>query len=756
MTTCSWNFLPFGWLGPRGQTACRTTSCFCVLLLLNLAATLLGEEAPAPPSHLSATAASASEIDLAWTDNSDNEEGFYVFRWNYETEAYEWIVTVDADATNYRDSGLAPESTYWYLVAAFTCAGASDFSNEAFATTVRAGPRRLAVSRSGRYLIHADDHTPFFFLGDTAWELFHRLDRAEADAYLENRAGKGFSVIQAVALAELDGLNTPNPYGDRPLLGNDPAQPDVTPGADPEDPDQYDYWDHVDYIVETAAAKGLYIGLLPTWGRYVTDAPSRVFDTTNARLYGEFLGARYKDKPVIWILGGDRNPAGFEEVFREMARGIAIGATGSEDYTQLLMTFHPRGGATSAITFHDDDWLDFNMIQSGHSRWDNPNYNPITADYSRAPTKPAMDGEPRYEDHPVGNPANGYFDDFDVRQGAYWALFAGAHGHTYGHHSIWQFWTPERPPVNSPILYWWDAIDRDGAADMAHVRSLIESRPMLSRLPDQALVAGGQGTGINHIRSTRAYDGSYAFLYLPTGNTVTVDLTRLSGAQVRAWWYDPREGTAEEIGVFERSGTQDFTPPSSGRGNDWVLVLDDIAWEFPAPGAYYEQPPEESPPPPDLNFVLGINFNGGAVTIEGNEWLSYADALANGLSFATEPRLSTTSIVPNPPVDLQTNAMLNTVAWRLREDLTLSQAIDNGDYEVVLFVIENHQPYFRSFDVVLEGTTVDYGIANLPRGDWAAYRYNVRVDDSALDLTLAYQFGDPHLAGLAIYRAESD
>ena len=82
----------------------------------------------------------------------------------------------------------------------------------------------LKVSSNHRYLIHADG-TPFFYLGDTAWELFHRLTREEADRYLENRRQKGFTVIQAVVLAEFDGLKVPNPYGETPLINNDPTQP---------------------------------------------------------------------------------------------------------------------------------------------------------------------------------------------------------------------------------------------------------------------------------------------------------------------------------------------------------------------------------------------------------------------------------------------------------------------------------------------------------------------------------------------------
>ncbi|MFZ5831696.1 MAG: DUF4038 domain-containing protein, partial [Planctomycetota bacterium] len=142
----------------------------------------------------------------------------------------------------------------------------------------------LVVSENGRYLARPDG-TPFFYLGDTAWELFHRLNREEADQYLADRAAKGFTVIQAVALAEEDGLNTPNSYGHRPLMDNDPARPDTKPG------EENDYWDHVDYIVEKAESLGMFIGMLPTWGDKWNKAwgvGPEVFTPENAEAYGEF------------------------------------------------------------------------------------------------------------------------------------------------------------------------------------------------------------------------------------------------------------------------------------------------------------------------------------------------------------------------------------------------------------------------------------------------------------------------------------
>ncbi|MBN2139006.1 MAG: glycoside hydrolase family 140 protein [Sedimentisphaerales bacterium] len=431
----------------------------------------------------------------------------------------------------------------------------------------------LKVSENKRFIVHADG-TPFFYLGDTAWELFHRLNREEIDRYLENRRQKGFTVIQAVVLAELDGLNTPNANGDRPFADNNPRRPNEA------------YFKHVDYVVDKARQKGIYIGMLPTWGDKVTKAWGKgpvIFTPNNlgdAEFYGKFLGNRYKDKPnIIWILGGDRLADSVESVWRAMARGIEQG-----DNDRHLKTYHPQGGRTSAQWFGADSWLDFNMLQSGHDRFDNDNYNRVSADYNRKPTKPCLDGEPRYEDHPVNwKPQNGWFGDFDVRQAAYWALFAGGFGHTYGCHDIWQMYAPGRAPISSARNNWYDVLDLPGAWDMIHVRNLIESRPFLSRVPDQSLVAGDPGRGAEHIQATRG--SGYAFIYLPYGQDVEVTLGRISGSKVRAWWFDPRSGQAESIGTFENAGSRRFDPPGDKRrGNDWVLVLDDADKQVAKPG----------------------------------------------------------------------------------------------------------------------------------------------------------------------------
>jgi Protein of unknown function (DUF4038)/Putative collagen-binding domain of a collagenase len=430
----------------------------------------------------------------------------------------------------------------------------------------------LRISENRRFLVR-EDGAPFFYLGDTAWELFHRLDFEQAEDYLENRAAKGFTVIQAVALAEFDGLTEPNANGDLPLLDQDPARPNEA------------YFEHVDRVVTRAGELGLTVGILPSWGDKVVKrwgVGPEIFTPANARVYGEFLGHRYREAAILWILGGDRIPEteAHAETWRAMAAGLAAGDGGRH-----LMTFHPQGGHSSAELFHADGWLAFNMLQSGHGRKDRENYRMIQADYHRSPVKPCLDGEPCYEDHPVNwKPELGWFDDYDVRKAAYWALFAGAGGHTYGCHDVWQFLSDRHPPVSAGRTPWHEALNLPGAAQMRHARELIESRPFLVRLPDQALLASDPGEGTEHVQATRGADGSYAFVYTPAGKEVTVRMDCIAGETVAAWWYNPREGTSRALGEYPNRGLHEFAPPAEGPGNDWVLVLDDAARGFPPPG----------------------------------------------------------------------------------------------------------------------------------------------------------------------------
>ena len=473
----------------------------------------------------------------------------------------------------------------WTLAGLVLCAVAFGGNSVPVGPVPRVPLPGLKISENKRFLV-TETGEPFFWLGDTAWELFHRLNREDADRYLEDRASRGFTVIQAVALAEFDGLNTPNAYGHRPLVEHDPARPDVQDGPN------NDYWDHVDYIVDKANSLGLRVGFLPTWGdkwNQKWGVGPVVFTPENAAAYGEWLGRRYKERALIWILGGDRAIETDEHraIIVAMARGLRAGDGGTH-----LCTFHPMGGHSSSEWFHKNDWLDFNMRQNGHDAEFTPSYAGTIDDYNREPIKPVIDGEAIYEDHPVSfrPQEHGHSIASDVRRALYWDLFSGAFGHTYGHHSVWQMWQPGRDPINFPLLPWYEAVAQPGASQMQIGRRLIESRPILTRIPDDSIIVTDRvetsvpGAGRYRFKATRDNEGTYAMVYAPVCRAFTVRMDVIQGSRVRAWWFNPRNGEAEEIGTFANTGERTFVPPDPGEMLDWVLVLDDSSKSYPEPG----------------------------------------------------------------------------------------------------------------------------------------------------------------------------
>jgi hypothetical protein len=432
---------------------------------------------------------------------------------------------------------------------------------------------QFSVSENKRFLLR--DGKPFFWLGDTGWELFHRLNNEQADYYLKRRAEQGFTVVQAVALAEFDGLHTPNAYGDLPLQYDDPTQPNEG------------YFKHVDYVIDKAAAYNMVIAFLPTWGDKIWKSSwgngPEIFTPENAKIYGKWLGTRYKDKKnIIWILGGDRNPQNDTHlaIWRAMAAGIIEGVGGKD---KALISFHPQPNQKGAREyFFDDEWLSFDMFQNGHCR-DNSVYEKISASYNSTPVKPVMDAEPIYEDHPVCFNVKdlGTSSAYDVRKYAYLDLFSGAFGHTYGCHDIWQFYSPYRDAVNGPHIYWQQAMELPGATQMKYIRRLMELYPILERVPDQSVIVENNLAPAERVQATRGND--YIFVYTAAGKAFTVNLGKISGKDLNAYWYDPRNGETKTLDKVSNKGQQKFTPPSSGYGQDWVLVLDDAAKNYGIP-----------------------------------------------------------------------------------------------------------------------------------------------------------------------------
>lgn len=470
------------------------------------------------------------------------------------------------------------------------------------ATTISAQPWKdhgpLQVSKENiHYLSHCDG-THFFWLADTGWEMLHRLNREEIETYLENRKTKGFNVIQTVIISEFIHMDkVTNFYGDSIFVNENPEKPKISAGRNPENPDEYDFWDHVDFAVETAAKKDLYLALLPTWGEWVTPRTDKALFNTKEQAYnyGWFLGNRYrKSENIIWILGGDRKPDERPNgivLWRAMAEGIADGKNdikkqdGKADFTNTLMTHHSY--TSSSKWFHTDEWIDFHTWGSYHAEINNTNsYLAAIADWNLPNPKPTLNSEPCYEGHGINYAIddNGIFTSADVRIAAYWSVFSGAAGFTYGCQPIWQF-TDETRKKHSPKTFqnWQQGMEMPGAKQVTYLKNLMLSFSLNEMKPDQSLIVSGQGDCANYIPVIRGK--SFALIYIPSGGKPEIRLGKISGQKIKASWFDPRTGETTAIGEFINQGTRSFDVPGmskeltwlrSGRGCDWVLVLQEI------------------------------------------------------------------------------------------------------------------------------------------------------------------------------------
>jgi hypothetical protein len=435
---------------------------------------------------------------------------------------------------------------------------------------------RLQVSDNHRFLQH-ENGKPFFWLGETAWLLPSRLNQDEASYFIGETAKNGFNVIQISILHSVSDMNTYGHY----------ALPNGFDFNNIDEPNKYNYWKHVDYIVERARQSGIYTGIVCVWGGNVKAGNVSEED---ARKYGDFLSKRYGKYPnIIWIIGGDVRGDVKPEVWRTLANAIK-----ANDKTHL-MTYHPLGRTLSATWFNNESWLDFNMFQSGHRRYgqrrgdgdypieentEEDNWRFAERSLAIQPVKPVLDGEPSYEDIPQGlhDTSEPYWQAEDVRRYAYWSVFAGSFGHTYGHNSTMQIYRPGYSPAYGAKKAWWESIHDTGCRQMQYLKKLMLMFPFFERIPAQDVISGDNGIQYERAIATRGKD--YILAYNYTNRLMEIDMAKISGIKKRAWWYNPRNGETGYIGEFD-NGKHRFSHDSGYRaGNDWVLIVADAKADY--------------------------------------------------------------------------------------------------------------------------------------------------------------------------------
>jgi len=423
---------------------------------------------------------------------------------------------------------------------------------------------------NGRYMFNGD--VPFFWLGDTAWRLFQCLNLEQSHKYLKNRLDKGYNVIQAVLLTHVRYVDERE--GRIPLLDSD-MNAFLSKENEP-------YWQHVESVVSLAEDLGMYMMLLPVWGSY---AKGGFLNSQNAARYMEFLAKRFnKYNNVIWSLGGDIRGGEHYEMWDICGKTLRRLSPGK------LIGFHPFGRTSSTYWFNTCEWLDFNMFQSGHRRYDQRNLNEwdeatdlepwygedsyryVEADLEKKPLRPVLDGEPSYEQIPQGlhDGSQPYWQEHHVRRYAWWPVLAGASGHTYGNNAIMQMYGLGTSPAYSVQDTWEEALHHAGSGHMKFLKDLMHEIRYEKCEPMQGLLGDDVGEKESAIRVFGNEKNIVAYNY--SGRVFSLKHPK----KMDAWWYDPQSGVRSYIAKVDLSGGYSFCPPAKKFGHsDWVLLLKD-------------------------------------------------------------------------------------------------------------------------------------------------------------------------------------
>ena len=418
----------------------------------------------------------------------------------------------------------------------------------------------LAVDAAGRHLVDQGGQ-PFLLVGDAAWSLVAQLSDADASEYLADRRQRGFNTVIVNLLEHQFAANAPaDIYDINPFTGSAFSTPNE------------EYFVHVDHIITTARENGILVLLDPVYVGHNCGSEGWCSEIQQASLadmtaWGQYIGDRYGDDDnIMWLIGGDTDPAPVKDKLRAVVDGIR------QYDSRHLMTAHNAPETMAVTPWTGDSWLTVNSTYTYVEA-----YLMAETAYSLAPHLPFFLLEAAYEnEHSVTAQ--------QLRAQSYWTVLSGGIGHVFGNCPIWHF-GGDTSGAFCPSVDWQSQLGGQGSKNMQFFASLFRTRHWYALEPDllHTSVTGGYGVpgDPEYVTAAVASDGSSLIAYLPTSRTVTVSGAALSGASMKAWWFDPSTGTASEIGSYPTDAPQSFTPPASG---DWVLVVDSESFGFTAPG----------------------------------------------------------------------------------------------------------------------------------------------------------------------------
>jgi len=392
----------------------------------------------------------------------------------------------------------------------------------------------IKVSENRRYFIDQNGN-PVFWLGTTQWQIFREYTLDEVRTTLERVKGNGFVFVQAMLMGVGDGTK-PNVYGQKPWINNDPLTPNEA------------YFKNVDSVIRIARDNNLVFSVTLYHQRY-----RKYITLKNARAWAKWLAQRYKDVPnIVWSMTPEAKQE-FIPVLRELAVGLHEGDGGYH-----LITFKPDPAPYSSSFIHNEDWLDFNSMQT----WNGVKliYPMVTKDYNLKPVKPVLMAEGAYE---AGSEYGFDVTPLWIRRQAYYSYLAGAH-HTYGHNDSWRV-----------LPTWKKALDAPGARQMGVLKKIFLGRKEWWYLvPDQSIFASGGQTGGDVLNLAAHHkNGEWIMVYLGSKSSFSINMNKITaGSKVNAFWIDPKNGDSVPIGIFSNTAVRSFSTPDEWE--DAILILE--------------------------------------------------------------------------------------------------------------------------------------------------------------------------------------
>jgi hypothetical protein len=375
-------------------------------------------------------------------------------------------------------------------------------------------------------------------------------------ALVDRRREQGFSVLQMAFLGPMNKSGGVSSF--MPL--RESGTPDV------------EYWRQVDRYLDVANEAGF----VPVVGMaFHTGMDKNSLEDWKS--LWRYVIARYGAHAVTWLICGEYNQNGGDREGR-VVKTLALGAfIKEEDPYRRAMTVHPWWHGGDKRQAWDQPWYDFIMLQGGHAGHGNVPPTSLYANaWKRADPKPVLEAECNYEGIYAGKPGREHTAD-DVRRTAYHAIQAGSFGYTYGAHGLWY---PTQTPEDKTFSdwgaprVWWEALDRPGAAQMRHLRTVYESVEWWKLEPRPGAVTV-EGKLKDATRPLAKSDGDAAHVvWFPMGSGAKSPASlACGGGPYAATWFDPRTGKREPLAAPLPVADGACALPARPDEEDWILVM---------------------------------------------------------------------------------------------------------------------------------------------------------------------------------------